>query len=143
MKVTLIRISGSKFEATNEAGNLAIMDGPEIVGGVGAGVRPMEMVLMGLAGCAAVDVLLILQKGRRPVKSLEILVNGERVNEIPAVFSTVHLTFIASGAFKKKHLDRAADLSIEKYCSVAKMLRPNVTITHETVLKGHLDEATI
>ena len=136
MQVSLKRISGSKFEAVNEEGNGTVLDGPEIVGGVKAGVRPMEMVLMGLAGCAGVDVLLILQKGKHRVDTLDIQVDGTRADAVPAVFTDIHIVFEASGDFTEKQLARAADLSLEKYCSVATMLRPGVSITHETKFGG-------
>ena len=89
----------------------------------------MDMVLMGLAGCAAIDVLLILQKGRFNVESCNIQVLGKRVqNEIPKVFSDILLLFSISGDIPTKRLEQAISLSVEKYCSVAKMLRPNVSI---------------
>lgn len=134
MNVTLRRIGNAKFEAINADGMVAMMDGPEVVGGAGQGVRPMEMVLMGLAGCAAMDVLLILQKGKHRVDTLYIKVNGNRADAVPAVFTDIHLVFEATGDFNEKQLARAADLSLEKYCSVATMLRPGVRITHETAV---------
>jgi putative redox protein len=132
MKIKLTRLDGARFEASNADGNLATLDGPEIVGGQGLGVRPMEMVLMGLAGCAAVDILLILQKGRHQIDKLEVEVEGERADSVPAVFTQVFILFKASGSFKPEQLERAAALSLEKYCSVAHMLRPGVQIHHST-----------
>lgn len=135
MKLTLRRTTGAKFETTNEAGNVALLDGPEEVGGTGEAVRPMEMVLIGLAGCAAMDVLLILQKGRHEVRELEVEVDGERADAIPAVFTDVHMRFVANGDFDEHKLKRAVDLSIEKYCSVARMLESTVKITWDSRLK--------
>ena len=133
MNIKLKHLSGAKFEAINEEGQTAVLDGPEVVGGKGEGVRPMEMVLMGLAGCAAVDVLLILQKGRQEVVNLDIDVKATRADAVPAVFRDIHIVFTAGGTFTEKQLARAAGLSIEKYCSAAAMLRPGVEITHDTV----------
>lgn len=135
MEVNLRRVSGCKFEATNENGNTATLDGPPSVGGQDAGVRPMEMVLMGLAGCSAVDVLLILEKGRQEVEDLDIRVSAERVDAVPAVFSTIHLHFAASGAVDEKKLQRAVALTMKKYCSVATMLEKTAEITHSCSVK--------
>lgn len=129
MKVQLKRVSGARFEAKNTDGNTVILDGPAEVGGKGEGVRPMEMVLVGLAGCAAVDVLLILQKQRQALEDLDIDVEGDRVDAVPAVFSAVRLHFAASGDVDGAKLERAVALSIDKYCSVARMLAPQVAIT--------------
>ena len=88
----------------------------------------MELLLVSLAGCSAVDVLHILQKGRLPIEDLKIVVDGTRKDEIPAVFETIRLDFIATGDFPLAKLERAVELSMEKYCSVAKMLAPTVNI---------------
>ena len=135
MEVKLRRISGSLFEAKNAAGNVSFIDGPESVGGKNAAIRPMENVLVALAGCSAVDVLLILQKGRHDIDDLDIAVKGERTDSVPAVFESIHLAFTASGSFNDAQLERACALSMEKYCSVATMLAPTVRITHEAVKK--------
>ena len=137
MKVTLKRQGheGCKFECVNEQGNTAIIDGPASVGGKDEGVRPMQMVLMGLAGCAAVDLLLILGKQRQNPTDVEIEVEANRADAIPAVFTDIHIHFIVSGEVSEKKLERAASLSVEKYCSVATMLQPDVKITQSASLK--------
>lgn len=129
MKVTLKQGGGAVFEATNEAGQKVLLDGPADIGGTGAGVRPMQMVLMGLAGCAAIDVLHILNKGRQPIADLELHVEGTRADAVPAVFTDIHVRFVGTGVNEQK-LTRAAALSLEKYCSVTRMLAPTVRITH-------------
>ena len=132
MNVTLKRLSGAAFEARNESGQSLVIDGPPEVGGVGAGLRPMEAQLSALASCSAVDVLLILQQQKQPLVDLEIEVHGERKDAVPAVFTTIHLHFKAGGDVDPGKLARAVRLSMEKYCSVAKMLGAGgVTITHE------------
>ncbi len=131
MDVTLRRLTGAAFEARNASGQTLVLDGPPSVGGVGAGLRPMEACLAALAGCSAVDVLMILQQQREPLADLEIRVHGERADAVPAVFTDIHLHFAASGAVDPGKLARAARLSMEKYCSVAKMLGAGgVRITH-------------
>ena len=134
MRVSLRRESGAKFIASNEAGNSIVLEGPEDVGGLGNAMRPMQTVLAGLAGCAAVDVLLILEKGRFRVDGLAIDVDAERADAVPAVFTKIHLVFRAAGSFDAARLERAVTLSMEKYCSVAKMLAPTVEITHSAEL---------
>lgn len=134
MKVALRKVGPALFEAKNERGNTTFVDGPADVGGQDAAFRPMENVLVSLAGCAAVDVLLILQKGRHTVDDLRIEVDGQRKDAVPAVFETIHVHFSAQGSFDLGKLERACDLSMEKYCSVAKMLAPTVTITHSSAI---------
>ena len=129
-EITLKRRSGFQFEATNSSGKTAILDGPAKIGGNDDGVRPMEMVLMGLAGCSSFDVLHILQKGRQKVQDLEVRVKAERADAVPAVFTKIHLHFIASGEVSEKRLQQAVDLSMEKYCSVSAMLSKSCEITH-------------
>lgn len=135
MRVVLTRREGALFEATNDKGHRCLLEGPPVVGGADAALRPMEMVLVGLAGCSAVDVLLILQKGRHEIAALRVEVEGERADAVPAVFTRIHLRFLASGDFSRDKLQRAADLSMEKYCSVAKMLMNSVKIEHSVLLQ--------
>jgi len=144
MRVTLKRTRGAQFLASNGAGQTALIDGPADIGGQGEGVRPMEMLLMSLAGCSAMDVLLILQKQRQPVSDLTVDVEGKRADAVPAVYTDIHLIFTASGDLDAQKLARAVALSMEKYCSVTKMLEPTVRITHEacivpTTLSGNTE----
>jgi putative redox protein len=97
MKITLRKAEGSLFEAQNEAGEKVAIDGPADIGGSGVGVRPMQLVLMGLAGCAAIDVLHILHKGRQPILDLEVEVEGTRADAVPAVFTDITLRFTGTG----------------------------------------------
>jgi putative redox protein len=135
VKVTLKRVSGAKFEASNERGHTTLIDGPPKVGGHDEAMRPMEMVLVGLAGCTAVDVLMILNKQRQSFDDLDIHVEAERADAVPAVFTDIHMRVEASGDVLEEKLKRAVDLSIEKYCSVAKMLMPAVKITWDSAIK--------
>jgi putative redox protein len=131
MDVTLRRLSGALFEAKNPTGQTLLIDGPPNVGGVSGGLRPMEACLASLASCSAVDVLLILNQQKEPLADFELSVHGERADAVPAVFTSIHLHFAAGGDVSPGKLARAARLSMEKYCSVAKMLGAGgVHITH-------------
>jgi putative redox protein len=136
MKVKLTRVSGAQFEATNDSGQRTVLDGPPDVGGVGAGLRPMELLLTSLAGCSAVDILHIMQKQRQALEDLDIEVSGTRADAVPAVFTAIHLKVTASGPIDDDRLQRAVELSMEKYCSVAKMLEPTVRITFEAKVRA-------
>ena len=136
VEVKLKRVANCNFEAQNTDGSVAMIDGPPSLGGENKGVRPMEMVLMGLAGCSSMDLLLILGKQRQNPQDIDVTVKGTRVDEVPAVYSDIHMHFEVSGEVSEKKLQKAADLSVEKYCSVVKMLSPTVNITHSVSLKS-------
>ncbi len=135
VEIKLKRVKNCNFEAMNADGKTAMIDGPPSLGGENKGVRPMEMVLMGLAGCSSMDLLLILQKQRQSPEDIDVTVKGTRVDAVPAVYSDIHMHFEVSGEVTEKKLQKAADLSVEKYCSVVKMLEPTVKITHSVSLK--------
>jgi len=134
MRVTLTRTHGAEYRGENEAGRHITLSGSPDIGPSDAGVRPMEAVLLALAGCSIVDVQLILQKGRHTVTHLAVTVEGQRADAVPAVFTDIHLRFEAAGDFPLQKLERAVALSHEKYCSVARMLEPGVHITMSSAL---------
>lgn len=134
MKVRLERTHGSQFHCVNEDGRSIVLSGSEAIGPSDDGVRPMQALLMALAGCSSMDVLLILQKGRHSVASLDVAIDATRADAVPAVFTQIHLHFVASGDFGLNKLERAVSLSLGKYCSVSKMLEPTVQITHSCAL---------
>lgn len=137
VEVRLRRVRGALFEATNAGGQRALIDGPPDLGGQGEGVRPMEALLMALAGCSALDVIHILEKQQKePLADLDVSVKGLRADAVPAVYTDIALAFEASGPVDAGKFERAVKLSMEKYCSVAKMLQPSATITYTTALKG-------
>ena len=108
------------------------MDGPPEHGGRNLSVRPMEMVLLGLGGCTAFDVVNILQKARQPVTDCVIELDAERADGIPAVFTRIQVKYLVRGrGLSTQHVKRAVDLSAEKYCSVSIMLAKTASITHE------------
>ena len=133
-KIELNQIGSLKFECINSAGKSAIIDGPSAIGGTEDGVRPMEMILMGLAGCSSFDVLSILKKQRVAIEDLHIAVEGHRADEVPSVFTAIDLHFTAKGDVPMKKLEKAVELSMEKYCSVSKMLGATVEIRHHSHL---------
>jgi putative redox protein len=109
---------------------LALDAGPD-VGGEGQGLRPMELIALGLAGCTAMDVISILAKKRQRVKGFEVLFSGERAPEHPKVFTKIHLEYVVSGInVDPEAVERAIQLSEEKYCPAQAMLRCSVEIEH-------------
>lgn len=133
MKATVRWEGEAKFRATAAGtGHEILMDGPADLGGVNAGPRPMETLLMGLGGCSSVDVVYILKKSRQDVTGCIAEIEAERAPEPPQVFTKIHLHFVVSGrSLKENQVKRAVELSAEKYCSASIMLsRGGVDITH-------------
>ena len=120
----LVRWQGDvRFEGVSESGHLISMDGPPDKGGQDAGARPMELVLLGLGGCASFDVITILKKARQSVTDCEVSLTAERADSVPAVFTEIQLHFVVTGfALAQKHVERAIALSAKKYCSASQML---------------------
>jgi putative redox protein len=133
-RVELNRVGSLRFQCVNSEGKSAVIDGPSLMGGEDDGVRPMEMILMGLAGCSSFDVLNILKKQRIEVQDLKIEVEGKRAETIPSVFTDILVRFIVKGDIPQTKLDKAIKLSMEKYCSVSHMLSASVSIHHESVI---------
>lgn len=107
------------------------IDGSPDIGGVDAGARPMEMILMGLGGCSAIDIVLILQKQRQVIQDMAISIEAERVpNETPSLFKTIHVHYNFKGDLQIEKVARAIELSMEKYCSVTAILNKTAVITH-------------
>jgi putative redox protein len=128
MKVTLKRLDDAfHFEAKNEDGKTVHLDASEKIGGKNHGVRPMQMLLMAAAGCAAIDIINILKKQRQEIFDFDIEVEGERespsVKGEAAVFTDINIHFKLKGKIDFEKAGRAAKLSMEKYCSASKTLR--------------------
>jgi len=123
----------ARFVTTSGSGHDVVIDGPPDHGGQNAGPRPMELVLMGLGGCASFDVMSILKKARQDVTDCQTLLTAERADAVPAVFTRIHLHFVVTGrGLKENHVKRAVELSAEKYCSASIMLeKGGVAITHD------------
>lgn len=120
------------FVGATAAGHRIFMDGPPDAGGRDLGPRPMEMVLLGLGGCSAFDVVHILRRGRHPLAGCEVEVEAERAQTEPKVFTRIHMRFTLRGeGLPERQVKRAVNLSADKYCSVARMLASTATITHD------------
>ena len=122
----------ARFDAHSGTGHTVIMDGPEDHGGKNQGPRPMEMLLLGVGGCSAFDVVHILKKSRQNVTDCEAQIKAERVDEVPAVFKSIHIHFVIKGNnLKETQVKRAVELSAEKYCSASIMFdKSGVEMTH-------------
>lgn len=132
MRVNVSWRDQASFVGTTDSGHRVMMDGPPDAGGRELGPRPMEMVLLGLAGCSAFDVVHILRKGRQSVSGCEVAVEAERAETDPKVFTRIHMSFMLRGdEVSPKQVERAVRLSAEKYCSVARMLASTAEITHD------------
>lgn len=121
------------FLAESGSGHTVTIDGPESEGGRNIGVRPMELMLMGLGGCTSFDVMMILKKARQPVEDCVASVEAKRADDVPSVFTDIHIHFTVTGTgLKEAQVKRAIELSAEKYCSASIMLeRGGVNITHD------------
>ncbi|WP_121235125.1 OsmC family protein [Pseudomonas aeruginosa] len=133
MKARIQWAGEAMFLGESGSGHVVVMDGPPDHGGRNLGVRPMEMVLIGLGGCTNFDVVSILKKARQPVESCEAFLEAERADEEPKVFTKIHVHFVVKGrGLKEAQIKRAVELSAEKYCSASIMLgRGGGEITHD------------
>ncbi len=132
MKAKITWINGRAFLGESGSGHAIVMDGAPENGGRNIGVRPMEMMLLGLGGCTAFDVVHILEKAREKVTGCEIELVAERATEEPKVFTSVKLVYTLKGQhLKPASVERAIKLSSEKYCSASKMFEKTATLEHE------------
>lgn len=132
VKIEINRIDQDyRMEAFNEKGKSIIMDAGEADGGHDSGFRPMQLLLAAMGGCSAIDLISILRKQREPLRDLKITVTGERQQGVvPALYTEVHAHFRLYGNINQEKAERAVQLSVEKYCSVAKTLEKTATVTH-------------
>ncbi|RLA18324.1 MAG: OsmC family protein [Gammaproteobacteria bacterium] len=132
MKARIKWVEDAMFLGESGSGHSVIMDGPPENGGRNMGIRPMEMLLIGMGGCAAFDVVHILKKSRNNVSDCEAEIEAERADSEPKVFSKIHIHFIVKGeGLAEKAVTRAVSLSAEKYCSASIMLGKTAEITHD------------
>jgi putative redox protein len=132
MKIQIERLNNAvHLRATNEDGASVEMDGSPAVGGENKGFRPMQMLLAALGGCSTIDIVSILKKQRQSVDDIAITVEGEREPGVePSLFRNIHVHFTLKGNLDEDKVRKAVDLSMEKYCSVAKTLEQTATITY-------------
>ena len=138
MKITLERVNGNyHFELKNERGHIINVDNRAEFGGDDLGASPMELLLMGVAGCSAIDMISILKKQRQEIISFKAEVEGHRVQiEDAKPFKEITVVFLLEGPIGEEKAARAAQLSFEKYCSVSKTMEPTATILYKVVLNG-------
>jgi putative redox protein len=132
MKARIKWLEGATFVGESGSGHSVVMDGPPDSGGRDMGIRPMEMLLIGMGGCTAFDVMLILGKARQPVTDCVVEIDAQRAEKVPKVFTCIHVHFIVSGnGLSEKQVERAVRLSAEKYCSASIMFGKVADITHD------------
>lgn len=133
MKARVKWVEQVTFLGESGSGHAVVMDGPPEAGGRNLGVRPMEMLLLGVGGCTAFDVVEILRKARQNVSDCWVELEAERASKVPKVFTKLHIKFFIVGEnLKENQVKRAVELSAEKYCSASLMLQQaDVAITHE------------
>jgi putative redox protein len=132
MKARIKWVQDATFVGESGSGHALVMDGPPEHGGRNLGVRPMELLLLGMGGCTAFDVVHILKKSRQPVTDCAAELEAERAAEDPKVFTAIHVHFIVTGrGLSEKHVARAVELSAQKYCSASIMLGKTADISHD------------
>ena len=132
MKARVKWVEAMTFVGESGSGHSVIMDGPPESGGRDLGIRPMEMLLLGMGGCTAFDVVMILRKARQPILDCMVEIDAERADTDPKVFTQIHAHFVVTGhGLSDKQVARAVELSAEKYCSASIMLGKTATITHD------------
>ena len=138
MQATVRLQEDDSLEGVTESGHQVVMDRSPDVGGQNLGSRPMEMLLLGLGGCAMIDVVLILRKARQVFTDIRVEIDADRASEVPKVFTRIHLHFVVAGKqLDPRRVDRAISLSAQKYCSATKMLDSVAQITHDfEILSG-------
>ena len=132
MNISVNWVDGMLMVGKSHSGHSITMDGPPEIGGENLGVRPMEMLLLGVAGCTMIDVVSTLKKMRQNLTQCETKVNAERANDHPKVFTDIHIQFILKGKdLDQNKVEKAITLSAEKYCSASIMLGKTASITHD------------
>ena len=121
-------VENMQFVARGESGHAVVLD-TTAEDGLDSGARPMELLLMGVLGCTAMDVISILKKKRQPVKGLKIFATGDRAAEHPKYYTKIHLEYVATGDVDLEALERSAQLSEDKYCSAIATVRGKAEIT--------------
>ncbi|MEM8966759.1 MAG: OsmC family protein [Bacteroidota bacterium] len=132
MQIKIKRLNDTThLEATNEDGLSFQMDGSSDVGGKNLAMRPMQVLLSSLGGCSAMDIISILKKQRQPLEDIQFTLDGTReADQVPALFTAIHITYDLYGNLDEDKVKRAIDLSLEQYCSVAKTLEKTAKITY-------------
>jgi putative redox protein len=137
MKARIKWVQDATFVGEFGSGHSVVMDGPPDSGGRNLGVRPMEMLLLGMGGCTAADVVHILKRSRQSVTDCVVELDAERAASVPKVFTRIHVHFIVTGnKLSENQVKRAVQLSAEKYCSASLMLAKTAVITHDYEIRN-------
>jgi putative redox protein len=137
MKARIKWVEDVMFVGESGSGHTVVIDGPPEHGGRNLGIRPMELLLQGLGGCTAFDVMMILKKARQPVTDCVVEIEAQRAETEPKVFTRIHIHFILSGdGLSEKRVQRAIELSAEKYCSASIMLGQVADISHDYEIRN-------
>jgi putative redox protein len=132
MKARIKWVENVSFIGESETGHAVVLDGAPEAGGRNLGMRPMEMLLIGMGACTSFDVVTILKKSRQHIIDCVAEMQADRADEIPKVFTNIHVHFIVTGCgLNPAQVERAVKLSAEKYCSASIMLSKSVNITHD------------
>ncbi len=132
MKCRVKWLDHMTFVGESGSGHSVVMDGAPEHGGRDLGFRPIEMLLLGLGGCTAFDVVSILKKSRQAITDCEVKIDSDRAEEIPKVFTRIHIHFIITGnSLDPVKVEKAVNLSADKYCSASKMLEKTAEMTHD------------
>ena len=132
MNISVKWIDGMLMVGKSDSGHAIVMDGPPEIGGENLGIRPMEMLLLGMAGCTMIDVVSTLKKMREDVVDCQTHVSADRAEEYPKVFTNIHVHFVLRGKkLDPSKIDKATKLSAEKYCSASIMIGKTAIITHD------------
>lgn len=144
MKARVKWVEDVMFVGESGSGHTVVMDGSPDHGGRNLGMRPMELLLEGLGGCTAFDVILILKKARQAVTDCVVEIEATRAETVPKIFTHIHIRFIVSGHdLSEKHVERAISLSAEKYCSASFMLAKSAEITHDYEIRQSGGKAAV
>jgi putative redox protein len=134
-------VEGAMFVGESDSGHAVVIDGPPDGGGRNLGMRPMELLLLGMGSCSAYDVVHILKKSRQPVADCVAELSAERADTVPKVFTKIHIHFIVSGkGLAESSVKRAVELSADKYCSASIMLAKAAEISHDFEIIDMADE---
>ena len=132
MNISVKWIDGMLMVGKSDSGHAIVMDGPPEIGGENLGVRPMEMLLLGMAGCTMIDVVSTLKKMREDIVDCQTQVSADRAEEYPKVFTNIHVHFVLKGnQLNPSNVDKSIKLSAEKYCSASIMIGKTAIITHD------------
>ena len=136
MKARVKLVEGMQFVGSADSGHGVVMDAAAEIGGRNSGIRPMEMLLVGMGGCTAIDVVMILRKGRETVTDCLVELSAERAATEPKVFTRIHVHYKVSGrGLTAAKVERAIKLSKEKYCSASIMLGKTAKLTHSWTIE--------